>query len=86
MYPSNKYICDDNTKSSKLLSSDIKNYHLFCTLHGLKQLIIFFNCVKCSTSILIDHILASFPSRVSLKGFNDGGIVNLFSAHKKFRV
>ena len=37
MYKNNKYIVlDDNTISLKFLSSDIKNYHQFCTMHGLK--------------------------------------------------
>ena len=31
-------------------------------------------CVTCSTSALIDHILASFPLRVSEKGVTDVGI------------
>ena len=34
-------------------------------MRGLKQLIQCPNRVTCSTSIVIDHILASFPSRVS---------------------
>ena len=37
-------------------------------MHGLKQLIQYHTRVTCSTSILIDHILASFPSGVSQKG------------------
>ena len=43
-------------------------------MHGLKQLIESPTNVTCSTSILIDHILASFPSRVSQKGVIDVGI------------
>ena len=40
MYHNNKYIvCDDKTISLKFLSSDIKNYHQFCTMHDSKQLI-----------------------------------------------
>ena len=69
MYHNNRYIvCDDNTISSKFLSHDIKNYHRFCTMHGLKQLIQSPSHVTCSTSTLIDHILTSPPSRVSQKG------------------
>ena len=35
-YQNSKYIVhDDNKTSSKFLSSDIKNYHQFCTMHGL---------------------------------------------------
>ena len=43
-------------------------------MHGLKQLIESPTNVTCSTSILIDHILAIFPSRVSQKGVIDVGI------------
>ena len=40
MYHNNRYIvCDDNMISSKFLSYDVKNYHQFCTMHSLKQLI-----------------------------------------------
>ena len=74
MYQNNKYIVrDDNRISSKFLSSDIKNYHQFCTMHGLKQLIKSPTRVTCSTSTIID-IIASFPSRVSQKGVIDIGI------------
>ena len=72
MCQNNKYtLCDDNTISSKFLSSSIKHYHQFCTMHGLKQLIKSPTPVTCSTSTLIDHILASSPSRVSQKGAID---------------
>ena len=75
MYQNNKYIVRyDNTISSKFLSSDIKNYHQFCTMHGLKQLIKSPTRVTCSNSTLIDHIVASFPSSVSQKGVIDVGI------------
>ena len=69
MYHSNKYIAhDDNKISSMFQSHDIKNYHQFCVVHGLKQLIQSPTHVTCSTSTLIDHILTSTPSRVSQKG------------------
>ena len=74
MYQNNKlkYIVrDDNTISLKFLSSDIKNYHQFCIMHGLKQLIKSPTRVNCSTSILIDNILACFFARVSQKGAID---------------
>ena len=58
MYHNNRYIVrDGNTISSKFLSHDIKNYHQFCTMHGLKQLFQPPTRVTCSTSTLIDHIL-----------------------------
>ena len=75
MYQNYRYIVhDDNTISSKLLSSDVKNYHQFCTMRGLKQLTKSPTRVTCSTSTLTNHILASFPSRVSQKGVIDVGI------------
>ena len=64
MHQNNKYIVpDDNTISSKFLCSDIKNYHQFCTMQGLKQLIKSPTRLTCSTSTLIDHILVSFSER-----------------------
>ena len=77
MYQNNKYIVrDDNTISWKLVSSNIKYYHKFCTMYDLKQLIQSPTSVICSTSTLIPHILASFPSSVSQKGVIDIGISN----------
>ena len=43
-------------------------------MHGLKQLIQCPTRVTCSTSTLIDHILASFPSTVSQKGVINVGL------------
>ena len=90
MYWNNKYIIhDNNTVSSKFLSSDIKNYPQFSKMHGLKQLIKSPTSVTCSTSTLIDHILASFPSRVSQEGVTDVGICNhqlIFCTHKISRL
>ena len=75
MYRNNRYIVrDDNTISSKFLSHDIKNYHQFCTMDCLKQLIQSPTRVICSTSTLIDHILTSAPSRVSQKNVIDVGV------------
>ena len=68
MCHNNRYIVrDDNTISSKFPSHDVKNYHQFCTMHGLKQLIQSPTHVTCSTSTLIDHTLTNAPSRVSEK-------------------
>ena len=72
IYHNNRYIaCDDDTISSKFLSHDVKNYHQFCMMHGLKQLTRSPTCVTCSTSTLIDHILTGVPSRFSQKGVID---------------
>ena len=87
MYHNNRYIVrDDNTISSKFLSHDIKNYHQFCTMHGLKQLIQSRAHVTCSTSTLIDHILTSAPSRTSQKVVINVGVSDhhlIFFLHKK---
>ena len=62
LYHNDRYIvCDDNTK---FLSHDVKSYHQFCTMHGLKQIIQSPTSVTCSTSTKIDHILTSTPSRL----------------------
>ena len=75
MYHNNRYIVpNDNTISSKFLSNDIKSYHQFCTMRGLKQLIQSRTRVTCSTSTLIDHILTSASSRVSQKGVINVGV------------
>ena len=90
MCHNNKYIVhDENTISSKFLSSDIKNFHQFCTMHGLKQLIKSPINVTCSTSTLTDHIIARFPSRVSQKAIIDVGISDhqlIFCTRKNSRV
>ena len=90
MYHNNRYIVrDDNTISSKFLSHDIKNYHQFCTMHGLKQLIQSPTRVTCSTSTLIDHILTSDPSRISKKGVINVGVSDhqlIFCTRKISRI
>ena len=73
MYENNKYtVHENNTAFTKFASADAKKYHQFCTIHGLKQLIHCPARVTFSTSTLTDHILASFPSRVSQKGVING--------------
>ena len=90
MYHNNRYIvCDDNMISLKFLSPDVKNYHQFCMMHGLKQLIQSLTRVTCSLSTLIDHILTSAPSRVSQKGVIDVGVSDhqlIFCTRKISRI
>ena len=59
---------------SQSIASDIKKYYEFCTMFGLKQLIEVPTRVTCSSSTIIDHILASFPNRVSQQGVMDVGL------------
>ena len=90
MYHNNRYIVpDDNTISSKFLSHDVKNYHQFYTMHGLKQLIQSPTRLTCSTLTLIDYILTSAPSRVSQKGVINVGVSDhqlIFCTRKISRI
>ena len=68
MYGNNKYIVLENDADcAKFASADAKKYHQFCTMHGVKQLSQYSAGVTCSSLTLTDHVLASFPSRVSQK-------------------
>ena len=71
----NAYIFQkNNLLQSQSILSDIKNYYEFCTMFGLKQLIEVPTRVTCSGPTIIDHILASFPNRVSQQGVIDVGL------------
>ena len=56
-----------NTHFNKLdaNNNEIRKYYEFCSMFGLKQLIEVPTRVICTSSTMIDHILASFPSRDS---------------------
>ena len=56
------------------MSHKVKNYFQFCSLYGLEQLIKSPTRVTCSTSSLIDHILTTFPERVSHQRITDVGV------------
>ena len=65
LYVNNSYIfLKNHLLQSQSITSDIKKYYEFCTIFGLKQLIEVPTCATCSSSTIIDHILASFPNRV----------------------
>ena len=64
-----KYIiCKNNTLISRSVPNDARNYHQFCTMFGLKQIIKSPTRITCKNTSLIDHILASIPSRISQHG------------------
>ena len=64
LYHNGKYIiCKNNTLVSRSVSNDARNYHQFCTMFGLKYII-----KSLARTSLIDHILASIPSRISQHG------------------
>ena len=75
LYLNNSYIFQkNNLLQSQLIRSDIKKYYEFCTMFGLKQLIEVLRRVTCSSSTIIDHILVSFPNRISQQGVIDVGL------------
>ena len=47
------------------VTNDARNYHLFCTMFGLEQIIKSPTGITWRNTSLIDHILASIPSWVS---------------------
>ena len=50
------------------------NTRNFVIFFSLRQLISCPACISCSNSTIIDHILTSYPDRVSQKGIIDIGI------------
>ena len=66
--------CKNNTLVSATFSNDVKNYLKFCTIFGLIQIIKFPIRMTCSSTSLIDHILASFPERSSQEGVINVGL------------
>ena len=57
-----------NILNCKSVPSDVKSYHEFCTFFGLKQIIKVPTSTTTSSSTIIDHILASYPERVTKCG------------------
>ena len=75
----------NNLLQGQSILSDIKKYYEFCTMFGLKQLIEVPTRVTCSSSTIIDHILASIPNRVSQQRVIDVAllITKLYTALEK---
>ena len=68
-YHNGKYIiCKNNTLISRSVTNDARNYHQFCTMFGLTQMIKSPTRITCKNTSLIDHILASISSQVSQHG------------------
>ena len=51
--------------NSKSIPSNIKSCYEFCTCFGLHQLIKVPTHIACNSATIIDHILASYPERVT---------------------
>ena len=72
LFLNDSYILEKkNILNSKSIPSDVKSYHEFCTYFGLKQLIKVPTRTTTSSSTIIDHILASYPKRVTQCGVID---------------
>ena len=71
--------CKNNTLVSATVSNDVKNYLEFCTMFGLTQLIKSPTRITCSSTSLIDHILASVPENISREG-----VVNVVLSDHQF--
>ena len=76
-------------KHNSLLCQSVKNYFDFCTMFSLKQLIESPTRTTCSSSPFIDHILASFPDRVTQRGILNAGLSDYqlnYCARKTTRI
>ena len=63
-----------NLFSCESVPNDVKNYSDFCTIFVLKQLIESPARITCSSSSIINHILASLPDRVTQRGLLNVGL------------
>ena len=60
--------------NNKSIPSDVKSYYEFCTFFSLLQLIKVPTRITCNSATIIDHILASYPERVTQQGIIDVGL------------
>ena len=75
LYLNNKYAFEKcSTTVPNTLPCDVRKYQEFCNFFNLKQLISCLTRISCSSSTIIDHILASYLDRVFQKGIIDIGI------------
>ena len=63
-----------NFLSCLSVPNDVKNYFDFCTMFGIKHLTESPTRRTCSSSFIIDHILASFPDKVTEQGILNVGL------------
>ena len=61
-----------NVLNGKSIPSDVKSFYEFCTFFILYLLAKVPTCTTCNT--IIDHILASYPERVTQRGIIDAGL------------
>ena len=89
LFENGKYVFQKSSSNNKNLDSFTKKHHECCTLFGLNKLI---NCptrATCNSSSILNHVLASFPDRVSQSGVIDIGISDhqlIYSTRKTARI
>ena len=71
LFLNESYILEKNILNSKSTPNDVKSCHEFCTFFGLKQLIKAPTRTTTSSSTIINHLLASYPERVTQCGVID---------------
>ena len=72
LHLNNKYIFEEcSTIVSNTFPYDVRKYQECCNVFNLKQLISCPARISCSSSTIIDHVLASCADRVSQKGIID---------------
>ena len=60
--------------NNKSFPSDVKSSYEYCTYFSLHQLIKVPTRITCNSAIINDHILASYPDRVTQQGIIDAGL------------
>ena len=60
--------------NNKSIPSAVKSYYEFCTFFSLHQLIKVPTHITCNSATTIDHILASYPERLTQQGIIDVGL------------
>ena len=75
--------------NNKSIPKDVKSYYEFCMLFSLHQLIKVPTRITCNSATIIDHILASYPERVTQRGIIDVGLSDhqlIFCTRKLSRI
>ena len=69
-------ICKNNTLVSRSVSNNTRNYHQFCPINSLKQIMKSPTKITCRDTSLIDYILESIPSQISQHGVINVNVSN----------
>ena len=75
--------------NNKSFPSDVKSSYEYCTYFSLHQLIKVPTRITCNSATIIDHILASYPERVTQQGIIDVGLSDhqlIFCTRKISRI